>query len=190
MRSTSPAAASKDAIAPIRAKLWRSGYPLSTKKVNEFLDYIADTNMADSVDEMDDGGDHHEEGQHAVGLGARQPRGRVELPAEARVDRLERDVQALERAATAYIATNAFPFRLETRLDMHTRQRPDEPAQQQQQQQQQRKQPPQPPQPSQQKTTFRKSDPVAMFHKMQSIWSSGGQKKHGKKKPGKKAPPI
>lgn len=198
-----------DTVQRLRAKLWNTGYKLSSKKVEAFLDFIAESAMAETIHEKDGDEDAPglEENQTASETGlARNQHPDNNIPedhrstqpthtaaatttADARVDRLERDIQTLEAAITRYTSTNSFPlaikppphivaaFALQQHRETHehdqqqqpTKTTPRRDARQSKRETDNSRQ---------QTNKFpKKSDPVAMFHKMQTIWKSNARRR-------------
>lgn len=194
-----------DTVQRLRAKLWNTGYKLSSKKVEAFLDFIAESAMAETIHEND--GDEDalgvEENQTAseTGLARNQHPDnniledhRITHPkhtaaatttADARVDRLERDIQTLEAAITRYTSTNSFPlaikppphivaaFALQQHRENHEHDQQQQPTKTTPRRERDARQ-------SKRETDNKfpkKSDPVAMFHKMQNIWKSNARRR-------------
>ncbi len=185
-----PKRVDEDIVQRLRTKLWDSGYKLSSKKIEAFLDYIADsamseTNADDETDVDATSPVADEDGRAIDATDPSRTRAHVDpTSADARVHRLQQDIQDLEYAIMKYISKNTFPLAVRcptrhhqprdpTATRPHTRdpdsltwEKPD---------------PPRANRPTKQnKKIPRKSDPVAMFHKMQALWRSGngiGRKK-------------
>lgn len=179
-----PKRGGEDIVQRLRAKLWDSGYKLSSKKIEAFLDYIADSAMsqttADDDEDVDgpspeDGGDD----RAADSLDAGVTHAHVDpTSADARVRKLQHDVDKLEYHIMKYISRNAFPLAVKCPAkhfqrgapppttgrprnrtgdpDGLTWEDPDEPRANTRT--------------GNKKTLPKKSDPVAMFHKMQALW--------------------
>ena len=180
-----PKQGGEEIVQRLRAKLWDSGYKLSSKKIEAFLDYIADSTMSEStsvaVEEEEEGdGSSPEAGREGQAIDVNDP-GRTHAhvdptSANARVHKLQQDVHDLEYAIMKYISKNTFPLAVKcpakyshaegpSATHPHNRD-PDGPTWGD----------PDPPSPNtlagHKKKLPKKSDPVAMFHKMQALWRS------------------
>lgn len=191
----------EDLVQRLRAKLWDSGYKLSSKKIEAFLDYIADSAMsetaADSETDVDatspvgDGGGRTIDAPDAPD-GTDQSRTRAHVDptsADARVHQLEQDIHDLEYAVMKYISKNTFPLAVRCPARLHQPRDPSAPRPHTRDPDSLTWENPDPPRANtpakQDKKIPRKSDPVAMFHKMQALWRSGNGigRKQGKKQP-------
>ena len=179
----------------LRAKLWDSGYKLSSKKIEAFLDYVADSAMSDTaaieedVDDVDDVDPVKGSLPKAAG-GEDGTRGHP-TTADARVDRLQQDIDALEYAIMKYVSKNTWPSVVTRRRDGHPHPRHgdgnDDQNDGENDNGNERLDAHTPSRPStatfQKKKPLKKSDPVAMFHRMQSIWRSSSTSQRKKKQP-------
>jgi hypothetical protein len=129
----------EDLVQRLRAKLWDSGYKLSSKKIEAFLDYIADSAMsetaADSETDVDatspvgDGGGRTIDAPDAPDA-TDQSRTRAHVDptsADARVHQLEQDIHDLEYAVMKYISKNTFPLAVRCPARLHQPRDPSAP---------------------------------------------------------------